>query len=229
MVPLADRPPRPGPAGGWAGPAPGGAAAPNARSAGAHAGIERGLHRGLEPICLVAEIEGIAQRHGKGGCRRSGWPCPGRRCRGPSREPARTAPWAGRLAIGAPSDAEGSMPRLPVSIAASSDNRSPNRLSVTITSNCLGAAHQLHRAGIGIHVRQLHIRVIAVVHLLHHVAPQDARFHHIGLFHRTDLVALPRQFEGGAGDAGDLGLGIALGVDADPLIAFGAMPRGSPK
>jgi hypothetical protein len=104
-------------------------------------------------------------------------------------------------------------------------------LSVTITSNCLGAAgHQLHRAGIGIHVRQLHIREIAVVHLLHHLAPQDARFHHIGLFHRTDpVVAAGRQFEGGAGDAGDLGLGIALGVDADPLVAFGAMPRGSPK
>ena len=37
-----------------------------------------------------------------------------------------------------PRDADGSMPRDPVSIAARSDRRSPNRLSVTITSNCFG-------------------------------------------------------------------------------------------
>ena len=43
------------------------------------------------------------------------------------------------FSLGAPRLAEGSIPRLPVSIAAASDSRSPNRLSVTITSNCLGA------------------------------------------------------------------------------------------
>ena len=37
-----------------------------------------------------------------------------------------------------PSEADGSMPSEPVSIAAMSDSMSPNRLSVTITSNCLG-------------------------------------------------------------------------------------------
>ena len=36
------------------------------------------------------------------------------------------------------SEAEGSMPREPVSIAAQSDRMSPKRLLVTITSNCLG-------------------------------------------------------------------------------------------
>ena len=42
------------------------------------------------------------------------------------------------LGSGAPSEADGSMPSEPVSIAATSDSMSPNRLSVTITSNCLG-------------------------------------------------------------------------------------------
>ena len=37
-----------------------------------------------------------------------------------------------------PSEAEASMPSEPVSMAATSDSMSPNRLSVTITSNCLG-------------------------------------------------------------------------------------------
>ena len=54
-------------------------------------------------------------------------------------------PWIGSysalrrpVASGAPSEAEGSMPSEPVSIEASSDRMSPNRLSVTITSNWLG-------------------------------------------------------------------------------------------
>jgi hypothetical protein len=73
--------------------------------------------------------------------------------------------------------------------------------------------------------RQLHVRVFGVVHLLHHLAPQHARFHHIGLLHRADLVApLARQLEGRARDAGDLGFGVALGVDADALVAFGEDP-----
>ncbi len=37
-----------------------------------------------------------------------------------------------------PSEAEGSMPSEPVSMAAQSDRMSPNRLSVTMTSNCFG-------------------------------------------------------------------------------------------
>jgi hypothetical protein len=45
---------------------------------------------------------------------------------------------AGLLGSGAPSEADGSMPSEPVSMAATSESMSPNRLSVTITSNCLG-------------------------------------------------------------------------------------------
>ena len=37
-----------------------------------------------------------------------------------------------------PSEADGSMPSDPVSIAAISESMSPNRLSVTMTSNCFG-------------------------------------------------------------------------------------------
>lgn len=42
------------------------------------------------------------------------------------------------LASTSPSEADGSMPSEPVSIAAMSDSMSPNRLSVTMTSNCFG-------------------------------------------------------------------------------------------
>ena len=38
----------------------------------------------------------------------------------------------------APNDADGNKPKEPVNIAASSDRISPNKLSVTITSNCFG-------------------------------------------------------------------------------------------
>jgi hypothetical protein len=44
------------------------------------------------------------------------------------------------LGIDAPSEADGSMPSEPVSIAAISESMSPNRLSVTMTSNCFGHA-----------------------------------------------------------------------------------------
>src|SRR5690606_20606191 len=43
-------------------------------------------------------------------------------------------PWLAEL-----SEADGSMPIEPVSMAASSDRMSPNRLPVTMTSNSLGA------------------------------------------------------------------------------------------
>ena len=54
-------------------------------------------------------------------------------------------PWTGSyiafnlpLAFLFPRLAEGYNPKLPVNIAAQSDNKSPNKLSVTITSNCFG-------------------------------------------------------------------------------------------
>jgi hypothetical protein len=50
-------------------------------------------------------------------------------------------PWMGSYMPlpSASSDADGSMPMEPVSIAAQSDRMSPNMLVVTMTSNCFGA------------------------------------------------------------------------------------------
>ena len=85
----------------------------------------------------------------------------------------------------------------------------------------LRIAHELHRAGIGIHVRKLDIGIIGIAHRLHHLAPQDPALHHIGLFHGAHApIPLAREIEGGAGDPIDLALGIALGVDAHPLAVF---------
>ena len=61
------------------------------------------------------------------------WICRARRCPAPSRAPARTV-----RVRQTPSDADGSMPSEPVSIAATSDRMSPNMLPVTMTSNCFG-------------------------------------------------------------------------------------------
>ena len=85
----------------------------------------------------------------------------------------------------------------------------------------LGPATQLHRARISIHVRQLHIRIVLVMDFLHHFAPQDAGFHHVGLLHRADLVApLARQFKRRTRHPGNLGFGVALRIDPDPLVSF---------
>ena len=70
----------------------------------------------------------------RSGWSRTGWRAPGRRCRAPSRGWARRGRRRRR-----PTLALGSMPMLPVSIAASSVRMSPNRFSVAITSNCLGS------------------------------------------------------------------------------------------
>ena len=63
----------------------------------------------------------------------AGWPCRCPRCRAPSRARARTG--RGRPP---PSEALGSIPSEPVSMAASSLRMSPNRFSVTITSKSAG-------------------------------------------------------------------------------------------
>ena len=60
----------------------------------------------------------------------------------------------------------------------------------------LGPTAQLHSASVGIHMGQLNVRIFFVVNFLHHIAPQNARFHNVGLLHRADLVvALAGQFE----------------------------------
>ena len=73
-------------------------------------------------------------------------------------------PWIGsyRPLPSASSDADGSMPIEPVSIDASSDRMSPNMLPVTITSNCFGVAHQLHRRVVDVHVVERDVGILGV-------------------------------------------------------------------
>ena len=73
------------------------------------------------------------------------------------------------------------MPSEPVSIAAQSDRMSPNRLLVTITSNCLGLRTSCIAQLSAYMKRQLDIGIIGIAHLLRHLAPQPAQFHDIGL------------------------------------------------
>src|SRR5262249_27192149 len=75
-------------------------------------------------------------------------------------------------------------------------------------------AHKLHRAIVGVHERELDIRVVGR-DAARDLAPQDARFHDIGLVDLTQAtLALSRQLEPGADDALDLGLAVDLRVDA---------------
>ena len=84
------------------------------------------------------EIEGVAQHHGEAEQRgeRVGEALAGD-VGGGAVHRLVERPAAPRASV-APSDADGSMPSEPVSIAAQSDSMSPKRLSVTMTSNCLG-------------------------------------------------------------------------------------------
>ena len=70
-------------------------------------------------------------------------------------------------------------------------------------------------------MRQLDIGVIGLMHLCDHIAPQNARFHHIGFFHRTHSVAAAAgQFKGCARGAFNFRFCISVGVDAHALIAL---------
>ena len=113
-----------------------------------------------------------------------------------------------------PSEADASMPSEPVSIAAMSDSMSPNRLSVTITSNCFGLRTSCMPPESASMMLELHVLELALVHLRHHLVPQHAGLHDVALFHRGDLVApLARKLEGDARDALDLVGVVDLGVD----------------
>ena len=61
-------------------------------------------------------------------------------------------------AVGAPSEALGSRPIEPVSIAASSLRMSPNMFSVRITSKWRGVGDELHRGVVDEQVLELDVR-----------------------------------------------------------------------
>ena len=106
------------------------------------------------------------------------------------------------------------MPSEPVSIAATSDSMSPNRLSVTMTSNCFGQRTSCMppaSASMCSSCTSLYSRACTCIDDL---VPQHAGLHHVALFHRGDLVApLARQLEADARDALDLVGVVDLGVD----------------
>ena len=63
-----------------------------------------------------------------------------------------------RASPGSPSEAQGSIPIEPVSIAASSLRMSPNRFSVRITSKWRGRGDELHRGVVDEQVLELDVR-----------------------------------------------------------------------
>ena len=108
------------------------------------------------------------------------------------------------------------MPSEPVSIAASSDRMSPNRLSVTMTSNCLRArgpaAWRSCRRTCGSSSTSGYSSSWSLLDLL---APQDAGLHDVGLLDRTDtLAALARPGRRRRGRCGRSRRRVDLGVDA---------------
>ena len=106
------------------------------------------------------------------------------------------------------------MPSEPVSIAATSESMSPKRLSVTMTSNCLGAADELHAAGVGEHVGELDVGEAGGVGGGDDLVPEDAGLHDVALLHRADAVrADAGELEGDGRDALDLEAVVDLGVD----------------
>ena len=118
------------------------------------------------------------------------------------------------LASTSPSEADGSMPSEPVSIAAISDEHVAEQIVGDDDVELLRRLHQIHAAGIGELMLQRDVLVFARMHLRHHLVPEHARLHDVALFHRGHLVAaLARQVEGDAGDALDLVGVVDLGID----------------
>ena len=118
------------------------------RSARAQAPVECALHRRFYSRRLAFQAEPVPQheRRREEHRQRVGDPLPGdvRRRAVHRLEHAR--------ARRPPSEALGSIPIEPVSIAASSERMSPNRFSVRITSKCRGRGDELHRRVVDEHV-----------------------------------------------------------------------------
>ena len=107
------------------------------------------------------------------------------------------------------------MPSEPVSIEATSESMSPNRLSVTMTSNCLGQRTSCMPSASASWCSSCDVGEFALVQRGDHLAPEHAGLHHVALVRRGHLVAaLAREIEGDAADALDFEGVVDLGVDA---------------
>ena len=111
-----------------------------------------------------------------------------------------------RPLVPSPSEADGSMPIEPVSIAAASDRMSPNMLPVTMTSNCFGARISCIAAASTKRCVSS-TSGYSCADARDHLAPELHRLEHVGLVHRAELApARARGAEGDVRDALDLGL-----------------------
>ena len=185
-------------------------------------------HRALDQRRLGLLLEGMAQHHGgrEDGGERVGHVLAG----DVGRRAVHRLVQA--LAARRSSEAEGSMPIEPVSIAAASDRMSPNMLPVTITSNVAGPADQVHRRGVDVHRG-------AARHPGSRAPPRSPPRARAGWSparwpcrpSRAACGACGAGLEAGMGDAVDLGLGVAHGVEGAALgrIGVAVPPRGLPK
>ena len=121
-------------------------ASPRAARSAATAGLDAGRLVG------ASEVLGASGR--PTGSWRSGRPCPGRRCREPSRAPARTCSASVRSGLMLPLAAS---PMPPATAAAMSVMMSPKRLSVTMTSNRAGVGDEEDRGRVDVLVVGGHV------------------------------------------------------------------------
>ena len=139
-------------------------------------------------------------------------------------------PWTGSKRPGSPSAprlAEGSIPRLPVSIAASSLRMSPKRFSATITSKSAGRETSCIAALSTSRWSSVTSGVVGG-DAGDDLAPEPRGLHHVGLVDRGDLRlvagalgAAAGGLEGGAGDALDFGGVVLAGVEGGVAVAAG--------
>ena len=159
------------------------------------------------------------------GSSRAGSRGPARRCPAPSRGSARTGRGGRARVSRVPIDAEGSSPSEPAITAASSERMSPNRFSVTRTSNAGRPLRERHRGAVDEPVLQLDVGEVGV-DLVGHLAPQAARREDVRLVDLGDLApAGPGELEREGHDPADLRLRVPQRVDRGPALVGLALLR----
>ena len=88
---------------------------------------------------------------------RSDWRCPCRRCRAPSRAPARTATDSSRSGL---MFAEGAMPIVPHTAGPRSDRMSPNRFEPTTTSKHSRPLHEMRAQDVDVVLVDADVRIV---------------------------------------------------------------------
>ena len=110
---------------------------------------------------------------------------------------------ASKIAASVPMLAPGARPRPPTRPAHRSEMMSPNRLVVTMMSNCSGLHHQLHAAVVDDHLVALDVGILRRDFARDLQEQARGRLQDVGLVHHRDLLAAgaAREVEGVAHDA----------------------------